>query len=103
MLPFFYWNHRKIRNERMKSELSILLQYTIFNIYNTYFSQKFFRKRRCAVKNEIENQYTALFLKMPNIIFSVMQKPIIKCVIRKRVGQFLQNRKNLLGVFKKTV
>jgi hypothetical protein len=33
------------------------------------------------------------FLKMPNIIFSVMQKPFIKCVIRQRVGRFLHSKK----------
>jgi hypothetical protein len=38
---------------------------------------------------------------MPDIIFSVMQKPFIKRVIRQRVGRFLHSRKNLLGVFKK--
>jgi hypothetical protein len=38
---------------------------------------------------------------MPNIIFSVMQKPFIKCLMRQRVGRFLHSRKNLLGVLKK--
>jgi hypothetical protein len=33
------------------------------------------------------------FLKMPNIIFSVMQKTFIKCVIRQRVGRFLHSPK----------
>jgi hypothetical protein len=38
---------------------------------------------------------------MPNIIFSVMQKPFIKCVIRQRLVGFYIAEKNLLGVFKK--
>jgi hypothetical protein len=38
---------------------------------------------------------------MPNIIFSVMQKPFIKCVIRQRVGRFLHNRKKLIRRFQK--
>jgi hypothetical protein len=42
------------------------------------------------------------FLKMPNIIFSVMQKPFIKCVIRQRVGRFLHSRKKLIRRFQKS-
>ncbi len=38
---------------------------------------------------------------MPNIIFSVMQKPFIKCVIRQRVGRFLHSRKKLIRRFQK--
>ncbi len=41
------------------------------------------------------------FLKMPNIIFYVMQKPFIKCVIRQRVGRFLHSRKKLIRRFQK--
>ncbi len=41
------------------------------------------------------------FLKMPNIIFSVMQKPFIKCVIRQRIGRFLHSRKKLIRRFQK--
>jgi hypothetical protein len=41
------------------------------------------------------------FLKMPNIVFSVMRKPFIKCVIRQRVGQFLHSRKKLIRRFQK--
>jgi hypothetical protein len=37
------------------------------------------------------------FLKMPDIIFSVMQKPFINCVIRQRVGRFLHSRKKLIS------
>jgi hypothetical protein len=35
------------------------------------------------------------------IIFSVMQKPFIKCVIRQRVGRFLHIRKKLIRRFQK--
>jgi hypothetical protein len=42
------------------------------------------------------------FLKMPNIIFSVMQKPFIKCVIHQRIGRFLHSRKKLIRRFQKT-
>jgi hypothetical protein len=31
-----------------------------------------------------------------------MQKPIIKCVVRKRAGRFLHNRKKLIWRFQKT-
>jgi hypothetical protein len=40
-------------------------------------------------------------LKMPNIIFSVMQKPFIKCVIRQKVNRFLHSRKNDIRRFQK--
>ncbi len=41
------------------------------------------------------------FFKMPNIIFSVMQKPFIKCVIRQKVNRFLHSRKKLIRRFQK--
>jgi hypothetical protein len=42
-----------------------------------------------------------LFLKMPNIIFSVMQKTFIKWVFCMRVSPFLHSRKKLIRRFQK--
>jgi hypothetical protein len=51
--------------------------------------------------NRNDRNITAIFLKMSNIIFSVMQKLFMKCVIRQRVGRFLHSRKKLIRRFKK--
>jgi hypothetical protein len=47
--------------------------------------------------------YTRLpfFLKTPDIIFSVMQKPFKKCVFPMRVNRFLHIRKKLIRRFQK--
>jgi hypothetical protein len=45
------------------------------------------------VISSAHNLILPFFLKMPNIIFSVMQKTFLKCVIRQRVGRFLHSRK----------
>ncbi len=49
-----------------------------------------------------EKRWThGVFLKMPDIIYSVMQKPFIKCVIRQKVNRFLHSRKKLFRRFQK--
>jgi hypothetical protein len=37
--------------------------------------------------------FSAVFLKTPDIIFSVMQKPFKKCALHMRVSRFLHIRK----------
>jgi hypothetical protein len=43
----------------------------------------------------------AVFLKTPDIIFSIMQKPFIKCVFPLKISRFLHIRKKLIRRFQK--